>query len=84
MSVELKEDIVVLCPHCNLCILIEKLNCRIFRHGIIKKTGKQMDPHAPKDICDEYIKHDDIYGCGKPFMIIEHENGFTAIVCDYI
>jgi hypothetical protein len=43
-----------------------------------------MDPHAPKDICDEYIKHDDIYGCGKPFMIIEHENGFTAIVCDYI
>jgi len=84
MSVEIKEDIVVLCPHCNLCVLIEKLNCRIFRHGIIKKTGKQMDPHTPKELCDEYIKHEDIYGCGKPFMIVEHKTGFTAIICEYI
>jgi hypothetical protein len=84
MSVEIKEDIVILCPHCNLCVLIEKLNCRIFRHGIIKNTGKQMDPHATKEVCDEQFKNDEIYGCGKPFMIIEHKSGFTAITCDYI
>jgi len=79
-----KEDIIVLCPHCRLCVLIEKLNCRIFRHGIVKKTGKQLDPHASKEICDEYIKENDIYGCGKPFLIIEHKDGFTAVACDYI
>lgn len=81
---EIKEDIIVLCPHCNQFILIEKLNCRIFRHGIIKKTGKQIDSHESKDICEEYIKNDDIYGCGKPFMIIENNHELTAIVCDYI
>jgi len=28
----------VICPHCNEPILIEKLNCCIFRHGIMKDT----------------------------------------------
>ena len=33
---------IIVCPHCNDYIIIEKLNCGIFRHGIIKETGKQM------------------------------------------
>ena len=28
-------DSIVECPHCNEPIIIEKLNCGIFRHGII-------------------------------------------------
>lgn len=43
---------IVKCPHCSKFIIIEKINCGIFRHGIIKSTLKQMEPHLPKDKCD--------------------------------
>jgi hypothetical protein len=46
------ENIVVVCPYCQESVLIEKLNCCIFRHGVIKQTGKQMDPHLCKEKCD--------------------------------
>jgi hypothetical protein len=26
---------VLLCPHCNEYIIIEKINCAIFRHGVL-------------------------------------------------
>ena len=29
-------DFIVECPHCKNPVLIEKLNCCIFRHGILK------------------------------------------------
>ena len=28
------EEPIVVCPHCKESILIEKLNCGIFRHGV--------------------------------------------------
>jgi hypothetical protein len=80
-----KIDLIVTCPHCNEFILIEKLNCKIFRHGILKETGIQINPHASKEDCDNYIKDNLIYGCGKPFLIIENKkNKFEAVICDYI
>lgn len=42
--------------HCSEYIIIEKMNCGIFRHGVFIKTGKQIDPHANKTVCDNYIK----------------------------
>ena len=36
------------CPHCQEFIIIEQLNCGIFRHGVLKKSGKQINPHASK------------------------------------
>jgi hypothetical protein len=72
------------CPHCKEYIVIEKINCAIFRHGVLKKNGKQIDPHASKEICEHYIKNDMIYGCGKPFRIIIKENVFYTEICDYI
>jgi len=75
---------IIICPHCDAPILIEKLNCGIFRHGIIKKTGKQVDPHASKDLCDNLITQDMIYGCGKPFQIVEKEGSFVVTICEYI
>jgi len=83
-------DIVVVCPHCKEHILIEKLNCCIFRHGVLIKNGQQINPHASKELCDFYVKKDLIFGCGKPFQIILNENSkdeddkFVAIICDYI
>lgn len=88
-----KENVhlVVKCPHCDEYVLIEKLNCCIFRHGILKCNGKQIDPHADKKQCDLLIKNKEIYGCGKPFRIIvivseneEKKEIFKAEICDYI
>jgi hypothetical protein len=86
----LPTDFVIECPHCKEPILIEKLNCCIFRHGTFKCNGKQIDSHAKKELCDFYIKKKLIFGCGKPFQIIKNtesknnDDKFIAIVCDYI
>jgi len=78
------EEPVIICPHCKEYVIIEKINCAIFRHGIYKKNGKQIDPHSSKEFCDYYIKHNLIYGCGKPFQIINVNNIFDTEICDYI
>lgn len=79
-------DILVICPHCKENVLIEQLNCQIFRHGVMKTTGEQIDPHASKDICDNLFTNHLIYGCGKPFKVTLHpdSNTYVAEVCDYI
>lgn len=77
-------DIVVICPHCKEPVLIEQLNCKIFRHGILKTNNIQIEPHSTKDLCEYFIKNNLIYGCGKPFQIIQNNSEFIAIVCDYI
>jgi hypothetical protein len=78
-------NIVVTCPHCNESILIEQLNCKIFRHGILKSNNTQINPHANKKECDYYINNNLIYGCGKPFKIVENENNeLKPVICEYI
>ena len=78
--------IIVNCPHCNNLVYIEKkdFNCLIFRHGIYKNTLKQIDPHLDKENCDRLKRDDLIYGCGKPFKLVNLSNTFKAIICDYI
>jgi hypothetical protein len=85
-------ELILLCPHCKISVLIKKkdINCAIFRHGIMKNNGNQMDPHTPKELCDFLAKEGLIYGCGKPFRL-KHEYGhsfqeqiYTTEVCDYI
>jgi len=75
---------ILQCPHCKEYIIIEKLNCGIFRHGIFKNNSIQINPHAPKDECDYYIDKQLIYGCGKPFKIILIGENFSIEICDYI
>jgi len=81
---EMKEEPILTCPHCKDYIIIRKINCGIFRHGVLKKNGKQIDPHAPKDMCDYYVRENKIYGCGKPFRIICINNKYETEICDYI
>jgi hypothetical protein len=78
-------NITVTCPNCQEPILIEKLNCGIFRHGVIKKNGKQMEPHSNKELCEFLKEKDIIYGCGKPFRILQLSNGdYLVETCGYI
>ena len=72
--------LVIICPHCNEMVIIEQLNCAIFRHGVFKASGKQIPPHSSKEECDNWVKNNNIYGCGKPFKVEEGK----AVICDYI
>jgi hypothetical protein len=82
---DITKDIVVSCPHCLHPILIERLNCQIFRHGTLKNNGQQMNPHETKEVCDYFVANNMIYGCGNPFKIEQNQDGeFVAIVCGYI
>lgn len=71
------------CPHCNIIIEVEQtqLNCKIFRCGILKHTGKQIDPHSTKKQCELLIEQGSVWGCCKPFKII---NNLYVEICDYI
>lgn len=75
---------IVQCPHCRDYVLIGELNCKIFRHGTLISNGKQIDPHSSKELCDFFILNKLIYGCGKPFKIIETNDGFVVEICEYI
>lgn len=78
-------NIIIECPHCSDSILIEQLNCKIFRHGIFKLTHEQINPHLSKLECDKLIFNNLIYGCGKPFRIKNDNNSkYEVEICDYI
>jgi hypothetical protein len=77
-------DNIIECPHCKAFIIIKELNCKIFRHGIYKNNYEQVNPHAPKDVCDELVNNELVYGCCKPFQIIEENGKYNAVICDYI
>ena len=80
-----QKELIVICPHCEWPVSIEKLNCQIFRHGSLISNGRQMDPHLSKEKCDYLIVNKLINGCGKPFFVKQDENGiWVAEECDYI
>lgn len=81
---EIEKEIIIKCPHCSDYIIIEKINCGIFRHGVLISSGEQINPHLDKEKCDYYYKNNKIYGCSKPYQIIKEGNDYKAVICDYI
>lgn len=76
-----KRYTVVRCPHCKdqILLYVDEMACRIYRHGKYK-NGKDMNPHAPKHICDELVDKGMIHGCGKPYEVTKDN---IAVVCEY-
>jgi hypothetical protein len=72
---------IIKCPHCKITIAVEALNCRIFRCGILKSNGTQIDPHLKQTSCELLYNNGLIYGCGKPFRVDMSGN---PVPCDYI
>jgi len=70
---------IVRCPTCGRYIEILQLNCAIFRCGIFKDSYKQLPPHSSQEECEQAIKNGLIFGCGKPFEVIDG----TAVKSDY-
>ena len=85
LMTDVSNNQIITCPHCQEYVEILQINCAIFRHGTFKTNGQQMDPHTPKDLCDQYMKDGLIYGCGKPFKLLVRENNIlVAEICEYI
>ena len=81
------KDLCIICPHCDkpIMVYVKDINCAIFRHGVLKETGNQIDPHASKEICDSLAKEGKIYGCGKPFKLVRQDSvTYIAQKCEYI
>lgn len=77
------DDLFITCPHCGGLIQIIQINCRIFRHGVYITTGNQIHPHLPKSDCEQLVACNKIYGCGKPFELIDQNNTKVAVACEY-
>lgn len=80
------EPIILNCPHCEELVLIyeNEINCKIFRHGYFKSSMSQIPPHLPKNICDELVQNEQVFGCAKPFKCIKNNDQYKLIICDYI
>ena len=49
------------------------------------ETGKQIDPHSNKEVCDELVKTNKVFGCAKPFKLVRVDSfNYIAVKCDYI
>jgi hypothetical protein len=78
-------ELIVKCPWCKVYIIIEAINCAIFRCGILKKTGQQIPPHETRDECVRLKTEDLIYGCGGPFRLMYNTEGeYEAVICEFI
>ena len=76
---------IITCPHCQEKVLIEQVNCGIFRHAVFKSSGDQVPPHLPENECLKLIEADAVVGCCKPFRLLLRENGvYEAVQCGYI
>ena len=72
---------IIQCPYCSDYIIIEQINCQIFRHGEYKdKELGQLPPHSSESVCNDAFNTGLIYGCGKPFRF----DGTNVTKCDYI
>lgn len=77
-------NFIVTCPHCSVPVIIEQINCAIFRHGSLIRTGEQIPPHLDKANCDNLLNTNQINGCGKPFRVIIQRGQYVAVECEYI
>jgi hypothetical protein len=76
------------CPHCKAAsqVMPQQINCKIFRHAVLKINNIPINPHLPKSQCDELIKRDLVRGCAGPLEFITNPGDiskFTVRICDY-
>lgn len=82
------------CPHCDMWteVPVNQVNCHIFRHAfLVQKLPNggiillnQLNPHAPKQVCDQLKSEGKIVGCGKPFKFIRKNDKYVVESCGYI
>ena len=74
------------CPHCGLNQFesSREINCGIFRHAVYKTNMSQIDPHASKLTCDTLKEQDKVYGCAKPYEMVNDGTSWSVRECGYM
>jgi len=67
------------CPHCQISIEVLELNCCIFRCGVYRENGEQINQHMPEIEAKLLFLRDQIWGCGRQFRISKLSNGSWLI-----
>ena len=82
----MNDYLIFTCPHCQEPIQIFKneMNCKIFRHAVYKNNFHNINPHAPKAVCDNLVNNNLVYGCAKPFRLVNNGSELVAEICEYI
>ena len=76
------------CPHCGTSTEVNKrdVNCAIFRCGVWKAphpaAGQPINPHMPKHECEAVSGQ--VFGCTKPFRLVDRGGQAWIEICDYI
>lgn len=72
------------CPHCSqlVQVLLQQINCKIFRHAVYKQNMVQVNPHMREEDCKKL--GDTVYGCTKPFQLVVMGDSFVVEKCEYI
>lgn len=81
-----REYKILICPYCECEIWIyrDEIACGIYRHGVYKMNGEQINPHMGKMECDRLYERGEIYGCGKPFRVVIVDSEMRIEECGYI
>lgn len=72
-------DMIKTCPVCFQFVVIEQINCNIFRCGVFKDTFEYIPPHTSKEQIELWKKAGRIWGCGTAMELVNNE----LAVCDY-
>jgi hypothetical protein len=85
-TIKINNTIILTCPHCysTVVVLENEINCKIFRHAVFKNTYKQTNPHESKTNLDTWMNEGKLFGCAKPFQMIQINNEWFTKKCDYI
>lgn len=82
---------IVTCPHCSTPVVIEQVNCAIFRHAAWRTTLEPVPPHATKTELETWASEGKIHGCARPFRLIPRPRQapseaieYEAVACDYL
>lgn len=81
------DHLIFQCPHCGEYVLVylRDLNCKIFRHAVFKNNYVNINPHTSREDCINLINKQQIFGCAKPFQIIQLPNNtFQVQQCNYV
>lgn len=86
-KVEIDNDkLIFQCPNCGDFVLVFKneLNCKIFRHAVHKDNGQNINPHTSENECKKLVENNLVFGCAKPFRIIQNGSEYKVQICEYI
>lgn len=58
-----------------------ELACGVFRHAIWKHTGRAVNSHESREMCESLFRNGLVFGCAKPFIIRQKPSGDYEAVC---